>query len=48
VLTPVLSGRFKRDVRRAEKRGKDLKKLKAVLSLLIEAHPNPQVTAIIR
>jgi mRNA interferase YafQ len=36
VLTPVWSGRFKRDVRRAEKRGKNMDKLKAVLSLLIE------------
>jgi mRNA interferase YafQ len=39
VLTPVLSTRFKRDVKRAEKRGKDLDKLKAVLSLLIEEKP---------
>lgn len=36
MLTPVWSGRFKRDVRRAEKRGKNMDKLKAVLSLLIE------------
>jgi mRNA interferase YafQ len=36
VLTPVWSGRFKRDVKRAKKRGKDTVKLKAVLSLLIE------------
>lgn len=36
MLTPVLSTRFKRDVKRAEKRGKDMDKLKAVLSLLIE------------
>jgi mRNA interferase YafQ len=35
VLTPVWSGRFKRDVRRAEKRGKDVEKLKSVLSLLL-------------
>jgi mRNA interferase YafQ len=41
VLTPVRSGRFKRDVRRAERRGKDLAKLRAVLSLLIEAKPVP-------
>jgi mRNA interferase YafQ len=33
--------RFKRDVRRAEKRGKDMDKLKAVLSLLIEQNPLP-------
>jgi mRNA interferase YafQ len=36
MLTPVRSGRFKRDVRRAARRGKDMDKLKAVLSLLIE------------
>jgi mRNA interferase YafQ len=41
VLTPVRSGRFKRDVKRAEKRGKDMDKLKAVLSLLIEEKPLP-------
>ena len=36
MLTPVWSGRFKRDVKLAKKRGKDMVKLKAVLSLLIE------------
>ncbi|MGA3310630.1 MAG: type II toxin-antitoxin system YafQ family toxin [Xanthobacteraceae bacterium] len=41
MLTPVRSGRFKRDVKRAEKRGKDMDKLKAVLSLLIEEKPLP-------
>jgi mRNA interferase YafQ len=41
VLTPVWSGRFKRDVKRLEKRGKDISKLKAVLSLLIEQQPLP-------
>jgi mRNA interferase YafQ len=41
VLTPVWSGRFKRDVRRTEKRGKDMDKLKAVLLLLIEQKPLP-------
>jgi mRNA interferase YafQ len=41
VLTPVRSGRFKRDVKRAEKRGKDLDKLKAVLLLLIGRKPLP-------
>jgi hypothetical protein len=33
VLTPVRSRQFRRDVRRAEKRGKDLGKLREVLSL---------------
>jgi mRNA interferase YafQ len=41
VLTPVWSGRFKRDVRRAEKRGKDMTKLKTILSLLIKEQPLP-------
>ncbi len=41
MLTPVWSGRFKRDVKRAEKRGKDMTKLKAVLSLLIEQQALP-------
>lgn len=41
MLTPVWSGRFKRDVRRAVKRGKDMNKLKVVLSLLIEQFTLP-------
>jgi mRNA interferase YafQ len=41
MLTPVRAGRFKRDVKRAEKRGKDMDKLKAVLLLLIEGKPLP-------
>jgi len=41
LLTPVLSGRFKRDARRAERRGKDMSKLKTVLNLLIDAQPLP-------
>jgi mRNA interferase YafQ len=32
---------FKKDVKRAEKRGKDLAELKAVLDLLIEGKPIP-------
>ena len=35
MLTPVRSGQFKRDVKRAEKRGKDLGKLRRLLTLLI-------------
>jgi mRNA interferase YafQ len=46
VLTPVWSGKFKRDVRRAEKRGKDVNKLKAILILLIEEKPLPPTVAI--
>jgi mRNA interferase YafQ len=41
VLTPVWSSRFKRDVRLAERRGKDLRKLKAILLLLIEQRSLP-------
>ena len=40
-LTPVYAGRFKRDVRKAERCGKDMDKLKIVLSLLIERTPLP-------
>ena len=36
MLTPVRSGRFKKDVKLAEKRGKDMGKLKAILLLLME------------
>ena len=35
MLTPVRSTQFKRDVRRAEKRGKDLSKLRVLLTSLI-------------
>ncbi|MCW5239045.1 type II toxin-antitoxin system YafQ family toxin [Verminephrobacter eiseniae] len=36
---PDYSGQFKRDVKRAQKRGKDMGKLKTLLSLLIEGKP---------
>ncbi|HMN73695.1 MAG TPA: type II toxin-antitoxin system YafQ family toxin [Rhodoblastus sp.] len=39
--TPVRSGQFKRDVKRAEKRGCDMRKLRAVLTLLLEERPLP-------
>ncbi|WP_202943977.1 type II toxin-antitoxin system mRNA interferase toxin, RelE/StbE family [Parvibaculum lavamentivorans] len=41
MLSPVRSTQFKRDVKRAEKRGKDLGKLKRLLALLIERQPLP-------
>ena len=41
MLAPVWSGRFKRDVKRLQKRGNDMQKLKAVLLLLIEQKPLP-------
>ena len=39
MLIPVRSSQFKRDVRRAAKRGRDLTKLRALLSSLIRQHP---------
>ncbi len=33
---PDYSGQFKRDVKQAQKRGKDMQKLKALLDLIIE------------
>ena len=41
MLTPVRSGQFRRDVKRAEKRGKDLRKLRQVLELLIPGEELP-------
>jgi mRNA interferase YafQ len=35
------SGRFKRDVKQAQKRGKDMDKLKTLITLLIEDLPLP-------
>ncbi len=37
----VLSPRFRKDVKQAEKRGKDMSKLKAVLTLLGRGEPLP-------
>ena len=39
MLTPVRSTQFKRDVRRAKKRGRDLSRLRAVLASLIRQEP---------
>lgn len=38
---PVRSGQFRRDVKRAEKRGKDLQKLRQALGLLIAGEELP-------
>lgn len=38
---PSYSTQFRRDVKRAEKRGYDMAKLRAVLQLLIDAAPLP-------
>lgn len=40
-LNPVRSSRFKRDVKRAGKRGKDLTKLRLLLASLIRREPLP-------
>lgn len=42
MLTPVRSGAFRRDVKCAEKRGKDMDKLRALLLLLIEGERLPE------
>lgn len=39
MLIPVRSTAFRKDVKRAKKRGKDMRKLKTVLGWLIEGHP---------
>jgi mRNA interferase YafQ len=41
VRTPIRDRRFERDIKRAKKRGKDMEKLKIVLSLLIDGKPLP-------
>ncbi len=42
MLTLVWAGRFRRDVKRIEKRGYDLSKLKEALTLLVEQKPLPE------
>lgn len=39
MLATVHSGQFKRDVRKAGKRGKDMSKLRALLLLLVDQRP---------
>ncbi|MHB8920102.1 MAG: type II toxin-antitoxin system YafQ family toxin [Halothiobacillus sp.] len=39
------TGQFKRDVKLAEKRGKDLSKLRVVISLLLDQQPLPRELA---
>ena len=39
--TPSYSGQFRRDMKQAQKRGKDMEKLKKLLTLLIEEKPLP-------
>ena len=42
MLTPVRSSQFKRDVKLAQKRGKDMSKLRTLLELLINEMPVPE------
>jgi len=42
VLAPRQSGQFKRDVRKAEKRGKDMRKLRTLIALLLDERPLPE------
>jgi mRNA interferase YafQ len=42
MLTSVRSGQFRRDVKRAEKRGKDMSKLKQVLLVLLHGEALPE------
>jgi mRNA interferase YafQ len=42
MLTPVRSSRFKRDVKKAEQRGKQMGKLRDVIDLLLREQPLPQ------
>jgi len=37
--TPLRSGQFRRDVKRAQKRGKDMSKLRELILLLLAEHP---------
>ncbi len=43
MLTPVISGRFKKDVRRLQRRNKDMVKLTKALDLLLNEQPLPIV-----
>ena len=38
---PVYSGQFKRDIKQARKRGKDMDKLNTLLNVLIDGDPLP-------
>ena len=41
MLTPVRTGQFRRDVKRVEKRGKDIGRLRELLSLLLAGNELP-------
>ena len=40
--TPSFTNQFRKDIRRAEKRGKDMGRLKSILRLLCEGSPLPE------
>ena len=40
--TPVRSSQFKRDVKKAEKRGKQMEKLRTLILLLVQEQPLPE------
>ena len=42
MLTPKRSSQFKRDVKRVQKRGKDMAKLRTLLRMLIDQVPLPE------
>ena len=39
--SPTIGGQFRRDVKLAEKRGKDMAKLREIIQLLVEGTPLP-------
>jgi mRNA interferase YafQ len=39
--SPIIGGQFRRDVKLAEKRGKDMAKLREIILLLVEGTPLP-------
>lgn len=41
MLTPISGAQFRRDVKLAQKRGKDMPKLREVVRLLVEGKPLP-------
>jgi mRNA interferase YafQ len=41
VRNPIVGSKFKRDVKRMEKRGKEMAKLREAIRLLIEGNPLP-------
>ena len=41
MLTPISGAQFRRDVKLAQRRGKDMAKLREVIRLLVEGKPLP-------